>query len=193
MLYLFSVFYTILPTSLYPLTQGNCNAYGKAIKNSYGQMYYWFSFTLNFALPFILLLIMNCYHTHPAKTLGKSTKRSEGQVQTEGQGMKNTERQITIMLLSVTFGFLILSTPGYIMLFYTNYIDVRKSAYTFAGYYLFYNVGQKTYYSNYGINFFLYVISGQKFREDLGKLVKCQKQTPEVPATSCISDRGNNK
>ena len=152
-------------------------------------MYYWFSFTLNFALPFILLLIMNTVIIHTLRQRSaKVERRSEGQVQTEGQGMKNIERQITITLPLVTFGFLILSTPDQIMVFYTNYIDVRKSAYTFAGYYLFYNVGQKTYYSNYGINYFLYVISGQKFREDLGKLVKCQKQTPDVPANSCNSD-----
>ena len=115
-------------------------------------------------------------------------RRSGGQGQSEGESMKNTERQITIMLLLVTFGFLILSTPGYIMVFYTNYIDVRKSAHTFAGYYLFYNVGQKTFYSNYGINFFLYVISGRKFREDLIKLFSCQKQAPDVTSNACDSD-----
>ena len=153
-----------------------CNAYGKAIKNVYGQMYYWLSFTLNFALPFVLLLMMNTVIIHTLRKRSEKIKRRPGgQGQSEGESMKNTERQITVMLLLVTFGFLILSTPGYIMVFYTNYIDVRKSAHTFAGYYLFYNVGQKTFYSNYGINFFLYVISGRKFREDLIKLFSCQK------------------
>ena len=122
------------------------------------------------------------------KRSAKIKTRSGGQGQTEGENVKNTERQITIMLLLVTFGFLILSTPGYVMLSYTNYIDVRKSAHTFAGYYLFYNVGQKTYYSNYGINFFLYVISGKKFREDLIKLFSCPKQTADVTSNSCDPD-----
>ena len=55
---------------------------------------------------------------------------------------------------------------------YVNFVDYTKSPRSFAQYYLIYNIGQKTYYTNYGINFFLYVISGQKFRSDLMNLFK---------------------
>ena len=92
--------------------------------------------------------------------------------------MKNAEMQIFVTLLLVTFEFLILTTPGYMMLLYTMLFDYTKTSKAFAGYYLFYHIGQKTYYTNNAINFFLYVISGQKFRTDLINLFRiCSVQT----------------
>ena len=100
---------------------------------------------------------------------------SEGQPLGHGKGeaqsskSKHYERQIYVVLLLVTFGFLILVTPVYVMLFYINFFQ-GTTPHFFEGYHLFYQVGEKTMYTNHGINFFLYVISGQKFRADLVKL-----------------------
>ena len=163
-----------------------CITYGTAIRSKYGQIYYWSGFILSYSLPFISLLIMNTVIIHTLRTRSINTiRRSGGQGQPEGEGhsqghiMKNSERQITIMLLLVTFVFLTLVTPVCIMVLYAKYTDVRKSAYSFAGYYLFYNVALKAYYTNHGINFFLYVISGQKFRADLTNLFSCLKKSKE--------------
>ena len=152
----------------------------------YGQVYYWFGFILSYSLPFISLLVMNTVIIHTLRTRSKNIiRRSGGQGQPEGEGqskdqpMKSSERQITITLLLVTFVFLILVTPVCIMVLYAKYTDVRKSAYTFAGYYLFYNVALKAYYTNHGINFFLYVISGRKFRADLINLFSCFNKSKE--------------
>ena len=49
----------------------------------------------------------------------------------------------------------------------------------YSGYYLFYHVAQKLYHANYGINFFLYVTSGQKFRSDMVKLFRRNKNVNE--------------
>ena len=118
---------------------------------------------------------------------------SEGQPQGHGKGEgqssknKHYERQIYVMLLLVTFGFLILVTAVYVMLFYINFFQ-GTTPYFFAGYHLFYQVGEKTMYTNHGINFFLYVISGQKFRADLVKLSSCiavqRKDNVQVITTS---------
>ena len=62
------------------------------------------------------------------------------------------------------------------LMFYIMFIDYKKSAYSFAAFYLFYQVGQKSYYTNYGINFFLYVMSGRRFRTDLSQLVNFSKK-----------------
>ena len=163
-----------------------CITYGTAIRSMYGQVYYWFGFILSYSLPFISLLLMNTVIIHTLWTRSiKTIRRSGGQGQLEGEGrpqgqsMKSSERQITITLLLVTFVFLILVTPVCIMVLYAKYADVRKSAYSFAGYYLFYNVAIKAYYTNHGINFFLYVISGQKFRADLINFFSCLKRSEE--------------
>ena len=149
---------------------------------SIGEFYYWFSEILHFILPFILLLIMNSVIIH---TLHERSKLNIGQGQSEGQTTKtkNSERQIFTMLLAVTFGFLILTTPVKVLVFYMNLFFSNTPQY-FAGLYLFYQIGEKTYYTNYGINFFLYVISGQKFRQDLMNLFKHKKEKSSEELTS---------
>ena len=143
-----------------------------------GQFYYWLSFVVNFALPFILLLIMNCFIIHTIRNRAKPLKEEKGQDQgrREGQKVKSSETQIYVILLLLTFAFLILTTPAYVLFIYVIFVDYGKTPDSFAGFYLFYNVGQKTYYTNYGINFFLYVISGGKFRADLIKLFKSKTE-----------------
>ena len=140
--------------------------------NICGAFYYWLSFVVNYALPFVLLLIMNSVIIHTLRQRSKmDISRSEGQGHSEGKIGKSSERQIFTMLLLVTFGFLILTTPLYILMFYQNFYQ-GHTPYYHAGFYLFYNIGEKTYYTNSGINFFFYVMSGQKFRTDLMKLFK---------------------
>ena len=152
---------------------------------SIGEFYYWFSEILHFILPFILLLIMNSVIIH---TLNKRSKFNLGQGQNEGQTTKpkTSEGQIFTMLLCVTFGFLILTTPVKVLVFYMNYHHSNTPQY-FAGLYLFYQIGEKTYYTNHGINFFLYVISGHKFRQDLLNLFKCKKANVTERITSNIT------
>ena len=91
--------------------------------------------------------------------------------------MKNSEKQVYTLLLSVTFGFLVLTTPMYALSVHTKVYDYMKTPHSFAGFYLFYSVAQKAYYTNFGVNFYLYVISGQKFRSDLVKLIRSNLNT----------------
>ena len=184
-----------------------CIPYSKILDKISGQFYYWLTFVLNFIIPFVSLVIMNSVII---RTLYKRSKsnlteiiekrkvhqcqdQNQGQFQGQSQGqgqthpMKSVERQIYTMLLLVTFGYLLLTTPGYAMLFYVNYVDYLKSPYNFAAYVLFFQVGEKTYYSNFGINFFLYVLSGQKFRNDLVKLFAKRERKAEKPAV-CTSE-----
>ena len=77
------------------------------------------------------------------------------------------------MLLLVTFAFLIFYIPGISMVFYINYIH-GTTPYFYASQHFVFHFGEKSYFSNHAINFFLYVISGQKFRNDLVKLFRCK-------------------
>ena len=168
----------------------SCIPNGKGMESVHGQFYYWFSFILTFVFPFFVLLVMNCVIIDTLRSrLVNTMAISQGQGQFESKGpssnraMKTSEKQIYIILLLVTFGFLILSSPGYLFMLYSMLYSYRKSPYSFAGFYLYYNFAQKLHYTNSGINFFLYVISGQKFRADLMKLFQCycfKKQTEET-------------
>ena len=107
-------------------------------------------------------------------TRSDTVNQGQGQSHHEGESHKgkNSETQIYIILLLITFGFLILTTPNYAMFLYAILYDFEQSPEAFAGYHLFYNVLRQTYYTNHAINFYLYVISGQKFRADLIALFK---------------------
>ena len=132
---------------------------------------------LVYFFPFLALLIMNSVIIHTLRKrstllLTRSKTLDEGQGHNEGHlsKMKSSEKQTIIMLLLVTFGYLVLMIPANGMTLYPIFVDFSSSPKLYAVYFLFMSIGIKTFYTNYGINFYLYVISGSKFRSDLLKL-----------------------
>ena len=101
---------------------------------------------------------------------------SQGQTEAHSMKMRQTEKQVTVTLLLVTFTFLVLMTPSGSILIYVNVYDLSKSPQSLAGFRLFGSLAHKTYFTNSGINFFLYVISGRKFRSDLVNLLTCKRR-----------------
>ena len=191
---IFCVIYNIPHLYITATDGARCGPFGKAMKTSIGKFYYFFSLFINIGVPFVMLLIMNSIIIREIRRrpkLSESDKPAvyrQGQGQSEGQGEtsknNNSEFQILIILLLVTFVFLVLSTPVYMFFMYINIVDYEATPRIYAGYILFHSVGQKLYQTNFGINFYLYVISGQKFRTDLLKLFtreKTLKNSTSVP------------
>ena len=163
----------------------NCHPIGKAVEYPHLQIYSWLTSVLNFFLPFLLLLMMNSVIIHTlrqqakwSKTMSMSVVQNQGQGQTEGHSvkMRQTEKQVTVTLLLVTFTFLVLMTPSGSILIYVNVYDFSKSPQSLAAFRLLGSLAHKTYFTISGINFFLYVISGQKFRSDLVNLLTCKRR-----------------
>ena len=178
---IFSILYNIPHLFISSIQGRQCLPYGAAMGKSYGIFYYWFSLVINFALPFVMLLIMNSVIIYKIHNRSKFTtiqnlgEGSKGQNLGQSSKFKNSDKQVYAILLLVTFGFLILTTPGYLFFLFIMVVDFSTSPKLFAGYYLFYNAAHKLHFTNHGINFFLYVISGTKFREDLAQLFKCNR------------------
>ena len=170
----FSMLYNIPHLFITVFDGQRCIPYAKPIRKFDNQLYYWFSFVLMFALPFVLLLAMNSVIIHTLRKRS-SSPMSKNETEADVVKTKNVEKQIFVILLLVTFGFLILTTPGYMMVLYVLIVDFSKTPRSFATYHLLYHIGQKTYFTNSAINFFLYVISGQKFRTDLVNLFRSSK------------------
>ena len=179
---LFSIMYNIPHLFVSSNENWQCLPYGTAMGKTYGEFYYWLSFVINYALPFVLLLVMNSVIIHKLHIRSKATKKTIITDSVEGKfsKSKNSEKQVFAILLLVTFGFLILTTPGYLLFLFIMLVNFFASPRIFAGYYLFYNVAQKLHYTNHGINFFFYVISGRKFRTDLIKLFLNRDKSTEV-------------
>ena len=137
-----------------------------------GEMYHWLTEITMFIFPFISLVTMNSVIIH---TLRKRSKQkvsaSTGQGDNNGQNskLKNSEKQVFTMVLLITFAFLVFNIPTRSLVFYQNFYS-GDTPYYHAGLHLFYQIGEKSHHTNHAINFFLYVISGQKFRTDLKNL-----------------------
>ena len=105
---------------------------------------------LNFILPFIFLLIMNIVIIHTlrmrsSKNLIRFESGRQSQNRDQQSKMKNTEKQIYITLLLVTFGFLILTTPVYVLkvLVNTSLIVYGETPKQSAVYFFLYHVAHE--------------------------------------------------
>ena len=74
------------------------------------------------------------------------------------------------MLLMVTTLFLILLFPAYFRFIYLL-VSERNTPFEYARSMFIYQISSKLYTTNSGINFLVYCISGQKFRNDLKELL----------------------
>ena len=175
LIYCFSICYNI-PFLFIADNDGRiCIQNSIASVNIYGELYYWLSEVINFVLPFVLLLTMNNVIIHTLRQRSK-LKMSETLNHSHNSKSKNADGQIFTMLLLVTFGYLILNIPVRTIVFYLNFYSGHTANY-YAGLHLFYQIGEKTLYTNHGINFFLYVMSGKKFRIDLKNIFICNRKS----------------
>ena len=115
---------------------------------------------------------------------GQFQGQIQGQFRSEDQSSvaKTSEIHVYVTLLCVTFAFLILTTPGTIILLYIVQVDIDTSPKAYAKFFFLESFTEKLYYTNCGINFFLYVISGRKFRKDLLNLFKCRNFKKKEPS-----------
>ena len=129
---LFSALYNIPHLFVTDHEDWQCLPYGLAIESVFGLFYFWGSFAVFFVLPFVSLLGMNSIIIHKIRNRSVFTQRSsgcdisQGQGQSQGQSskIKNAESQVFVMLLLVSFGFLILMTPGYVLFLLITSIDI---------------------------------------------------------------------
>ena len=139
-------------------------------------------------------------HQFTSNGTGSSTKYSTASEATNGISMtvkRNNKRSniktsqvgnsVTVMLLLVSFAFILLTAPIYI--FYIVYMIKSKysSSYAYAEYYFSAVFTSSIYQFNSAINFYLYCFSGTKFRSDLKLLFakcKCNAKKSDVQETS---------
>ncbi len=84
--------------------------------------------------------------------------------------VKSLDRQLAIMLTAVSLAFLVLSLPQTIRYVVYTIVDNQSSAAAYANYILAYHMTNKLYATNNSINFYIYCLTGEKFRNDLREL-----------------------
>ncbi|KAK2182675.1 hypothetical protein NP493_341g02056 [Ridgeia piscesae] len=155
-----------------------------------------------FALPFVLLLAMNTVIIRVVRNAGKYTagiavdhdkettttesievgelnrpdsKKSvapEPSLRDDKNQLSAKDRNLIAMLLLVSFMFLLLNAPRSIriILFFTVHVEPTPQGNAFGV--LVFHVTNKLYLLNNACNFFLYCVSGTKFRRDFVKLFR---------------------
>lgn len=111
--------------------------------------------------PFIIMLLCNIY-------IISITIRS-ARIRTSGKGSRshlNRHRQLSLMLMFVTFGFVILTLPSCIyFVFFRHRMSTDNSSKTYR--HMVQICLSSVQFTSHAINFFLYCFSATNFREEL--------------------------
>ena len=188
-LLIFVLIYNIPHIFLPNVVGGKCLGLGHFLENSiFIKIYTWSTFVLNGLIPLSMLIYMNCVivktvrnsrHMFKANTAttgtGKVPTRNKG-MDTRQRAMKSAESQLTIMLLLVSTLFIILLLPIYIRLIYVTFVVITSPS-EHPSSILFFQITYKLLTTNSGINFFLYCVSGRKFRNDLKEVLCGTRQS----------------
>ena len=147
------------------------------VKSTTVTVFSWVSLCLNSVVPFTILLTINCQiiltMKRHSKMLAIHDKGADGSSANATQKQNNRDRQITIMLLVVTFTLLLLTVPQYLRYVIFKFVDQFSSPARNAFYVFMYHVTNKLIFTNSAINFFLYSLAGSKFRSETANLSKC--------------------
>ena len=149
---------------------GKCYAY--SFKSVLTKVHSWSSFVINAVIPFTFLIHMNYVIVETVRNSRRMFRSNVGNAvaETREKTMKYAENQLTTMLLLVTTLFLILLLTTYIRFIYAAFVTSHTPS-RFATSMLIFEISYKLYVTNSGINFFLYCVSGKKFRNDLKEIV----------------------
>nr|AKQ63053.1 orphan G-protein coupled receptor 49 [Platynereis dumerilii] len=142
----------------------------------------WIVFALISVLPFLVIVICNVMIIRAL---------IESRVVTSGNkiqsNMEKTYMQMTLMCLSASFAFLVFITPSIVLLIGKPYWDNDSDSYIIAK-----AVNNQLTYVNHSINFFLYCLSGARFRKELVRtLICCVGHQPTTSSAWETTDGGN--
>ncbi len=132
------------------------------------KVFSWLSIILNWLIPFSVLIVLNVSLIRTIKNRPLDFLEA---IKSSRRSMSAIERQLSRMSVIICSIFLICFTPANIRYIYTPFIDTSKDPKLCAAFSFFYHFSHRLLYTNSAINFFIYFISGHKFRSDLKKIV----------------------
>ncbi|CAH1782718.1 unnamed protein product [Owenia fusiformis] len=140
------------------------------------QIWIWIDGCIGSFIPFIIMIICNiCIIAKVMHARSERVEMTNNSVINYRQSSMNSRRgdvckftSMTAMLLGISFGFIITTSPFSIYLLYYHSIDFNlRTEQNKAALFLAYSICGSIFYINSAINFLLYCITGRKFRREL--------------------------
>lgn len=129
-------------------------------------------FCIYVAIPCVLLIIINSLLIYALKVSSASQRSALGS-NAQKKDRKLLERQMTVMLVSASVVFILLMFPVGIFYLVRPSWNYRKTESSKATYYLIRSVVHFLADLNHAVNFFVYFLSGTKFRQTFISLFPC--------------------
>jgi len=161
----------------------------------------WLVLALVMAVPFILILVFNCSIVGGLIRAKRVRDRAVSVPDSTAAGTRNRSpsaasgggfRQTTFMCLGISFAFLVCIAPSIVLLIGKPYWKHRTNT----AYNISKAISNFLVFVNHSVNFFLYCVTGQRFRDELRAMLTCQPQRrgsgqviPVEPATPRPSPR----
>ncbi|XP_070202720.1 probable G-protein coupled receptor 139 [Littorina saxatilis] len=145
-------------------------------------------------VPFLIILVLNIViivHVVRA-TSGRVILQNRGFIKSPASSCRrltsDTNVRLTVMLLTVSFTFLLTTLPMNISVIAAAFLNRQAGdVATMSKFQLVFTVAELLMYLNHSVHFFLYCATGHKFRSEMVRMV-CGKQRP----SAAISDHSQH-
>ncbi|XP_076444961.1 neuropeptides B/W receptor type 2-like [Babylonia areolata] len=127
----------------------------------------WITSSVNCYIPLATVAVLNVLIVRQMRAAAKFRGSTAN---TGAAEQADASRHVTVMLLLVTCTFLLLATPVAVIQVVERYAWVRTTLYEQAVFHLTRTICNNLYYTNHAINFLLYCLSGNRFRQEFVRL-----------------------
>ncbi|XP_041374610.1 probable G-protein coupled receptor B0563.6 [Gigantopelta aegis] len=132
------------------------------------RIYPWIDSIIYFVLPFTAIFVLNISMMH---ITGRATRRRGHMQNMRSSDVNRKQIELTVMLLLVSFFFLLLTGPMGVILIVERIAWIPTSLKEKAVHRLIHSVVDNMMYTNHAINFLFYCFSGQRFRNEVRRLM----------------------
>lgn len=159
-------------------------AFGLTRKSTWVRVWQWIDLCLASLIPFLILICLNLAIVITLRRTA-SSRHALTADSSHSSSSKQRDAQLTAMLISVSIMFVVLTAPLFMFRTYFNFVPHDGDIWSEAIYYLGHHICHKLWYCNNAVNFYLYCITGKKFRDDLLSL--CRRPTDRGGTSSTTS------
>ena len=153
-------------------------------------VWYWIDGVMYAFLPITLIIVFNGLIIHAVRKSSQQQRDLTNRAINMSDKLTQ-QRQLTLMLMTISLVFVILILPNCIFFIVRTYWSWRETMHGIAQYYLVYQTVFLLSDLNHAVNFYLYCLSGRKFRQKFAQIICCKKNKPRRNPRSYYSNLAN--